>query len=168
MITEATKTDHDSFDDVDRILIIVEASKAKWEKVKVRFTISMLILGPILLVALYFFSFMMIIITDPDFHTVEMQFVVSGLIIIILTISIFYSYKEYREANKDYNQTALRATDLIREIMPALAKSENWSMLRRFELELRLTKLGISKAERSRKQQHNVFDELYESSKNRA
>jgi uncharacterized membrane protein len=166
MITEATKTDHDSFDDVDRILIIVEGSKAKWEKVKVRFTFYMLMLGPVALLALYTLCFMTIRIGFDSFK--GESFVISIFSLTLSMISIFYFYEQYREANKDYNQTALRATDLIREIMPALAKSENWSMLRRFELELRLTKLGISKAERSRKQQHNVFDELYESSKNRA
>jgi predicted permease len=156
MTTERAKTQRDSFEDVDRILAIVEESKAKYEKGKENFQLILFVFG----------SWIGFVSKDDFWGKVVNSF--SGELyvepsLIVLTLGFFlfltFIYERLLSKRKDYKQTALHAADVIREAIPFLAESENWSPLRKFELNLRLSRLGISEADRAAKKPYPVFDD---------
>ena len=148
----------DGFEEVDRILIIVESSKKEFEQAKdvlLRNAIIMWLIVSTGSVVIFYlvsnFKNLLLISAQgfmPAFSINQLnQYLLSFFLLFItgFLIGIFFgSYRIYSSKKKNYRMTILQAADVIREIIPILSRSEHWSALRNFELRLRLSKLGIS------------------------
>lgn len=127
----------DSFEEVDRILAIVEESKKKFDKEQ--FTYNSIL--TISFIAATVFGGIML------FHYLKGDLdrdIIMPIAFISSIIEIVYTLNVKEKARHEFEQTRDQATEVIREVVPALSRSERWSALRKFELRLRLSKLGIS------------------------
>ena len=148
---EEKYTRHDSFEEVDRILAIVENSKSEFDKGKER----MLPVFIILFANMCFSALSVIfleekgeaIFKDNNVVSLVTSYVV-GVLLIGMNFTIFYYgfivNRHFSEKAAGYRLTTSEATEVLRELLPSLSRSEHWSSLRKFELRLRLSKLDIS------------------------
>lgn len=146
-------TKRDSFDEVDRILTIVEESRRDFEKADKTYSYFMFALFIIMLInvgaLLYLFvkgdTMGLSVQTINQENTLSSIFYclisVFGIFIIFRLNKVFEARKKKKE---EFLDTTAQAIEVIREIIPVLARSEHWSVLRKFELRLRLSRLGIS------------------------
>lgn len=145
-------TKRDSFDEVDRILTIVEESRERCEVADSTHNNLSLKFSFLLLTTLFSFGF----IVNEYFsnynswvNIINFKGSTTLLIfcVIIVSLTLFQlnqSIKAKESISREHNTILLEATEVIREIVPALSRSERWSVLQKFELRLRLSRLGIS------------------------
>lgn len=128
----------DSFEEVDRILAIVEESKKKFDKEEAAYIlISSAMIG--LLTGIVMFAY------NSGFFVKETTFTALIIITLVLCTVIFaICYTREKKIRHEFERTKYLATEVIREVVPTLSRSERWSALRKFELRLRLSKLSIS------------------------
>ncbi len=134
----------DSSDEVDRLLTIVEESKRDFDQVEKREIRFMSILALSVLVIsvlpLYLFIFSN---STIDTSTLVIALLIGASNIILLK----HHFVLYKNKKKLYDQSVKPAIEAIREVIPVLSRSENWSVLKKFEIRLRLSKLNISPEE---------------------
>ena len=137
---------HDSFEEVSRILSIVENAKKEYQRAvesMLRFFVGFLLFSVPLIVTVFFLEDR--INTVVHKNNIE-NLLIAYLAILWLTCFCYFLIKRYQLRKKRivYKTTVSQATELLREVIPVLARTDNWSALRQFELRLRLSKLGIS------------------------
>jgi hypothetical protein len=130
----------DSFEEVDRILAIVEESKKDFDKRDIfyKFLELSLYLGLLVLIFAYAYS-----VLYGKNMGIEKYFMGSSVGLFGL-LQLVFVLRTRRKLKNDYMLTSKQATEVIREIFPVLSRSDNWSALQKFELRLRLSRLGIS------------------------
>lgn len=146
-------TKRDSFDEVDRILTIVEESKREFDKGDKAYSLFMYslfcIIALIISFLIYFFfngdkikSYEQAINQENGlFNISSLLFSAIGVFIVFRLTKIL---DDRKKKEKEFLETTAQATEVLREIVPALSRSERWSVLQKFELRLRLSRLGIS------------------------
>ena len=133
----------DSFDEVDRILIIVEKTKEKYERSTqfLSYLIWAYTISLFIFVAAFSYSGG---ISASQKSEKFLAVIIASILLLAFGISQIRTFLVRKTLNqKEFTTITLQATEVIREIVPALARSERWSVLQKFELRLRLSRLGI-------------------------
>jgi len=143
---------YDSFEEVDRILTIVENSKIEFEQARRRLSrLSIASLALMVLTAIAVFTMstpkdeIFTLLANGDVSILAM-YAFPLLLSCFNLVMFFYASGTVNQTNKQlssYKATISRATEILRELIPTLSKSEQWTVLRQLELNLRLSKLGI-------------------------
>jgi hypothetical protein len=132
----------DSFEEVDRILTIVEKSKTDYNKAESdlvrRIVVVLFVLVAAIFVVLALLNYIYPSAEKSKFFNIYLPVVSAA--IGHLTVEVNFFLKRKKEAQN----TTRQAAEVIREIVPTLSYIEHWSALRKFELRLRLSRLGIS------------------------
>lgn len=142
---------HDSFEEVDRILIIVENSKSEFERARSSIYFQFTAMTVFTMALILSLSGTIDILkgnrTKPDYiNFIDPAFMMCtvALLTTFIIVMLSSSYNRYRKNRAYYKSTIKAAAEVIRELVPTLSRSEKWSSLRKFELKLRLSKLDIS------------------------
>lgn len=139
-----------SFEEVDRILTIVEESKKDFDDFNNKKLSRILtsLYSPILcafigvLISLYVHVTKDESVLSTNYFNVS--FTVVNLLVSIPYIKYTLIYSQLsKEKKKSYRITNTQATEILREIIPIISRHENWSALRKIEIRLRLSKLDI-------------------------
>ena len=131
----------DSFEEVDRILTIVEQAKSDFDQIEKREIRFMSVLAlSILIVSVFPIGLFIYSKNVIDTFTLLIALLVGASNIVLLR----HQFVLYKSKKKQYDLSVVQAIETIREIIPILSGSENWSSLRKFEIRLRLSKLDIS------------------------
>lgn len=142
---------HDSFEEVDRILTIVEKSKSEFEGARSRLFFQLIVMVIFTTTSILTLSGTFDVLKrgkpKPEFmNFIDPGFMI-GIVALLLTIVIAIlssSYNVYSRNKLYYDSTLKAAAGVIRELVPTLSRLEKWSSLRKFEIKLRLSKLGIN------------------------
>jgi len=136
---------HDSFEEVSRILSIVEDVQKEFEQV--RYNLFNRVLLSAFVGCVFVIAFLEILKSSSDYTAMSIATIVIALVgfpLIAVIILSGTTYLTYHRTKFHYKLTSGSALEVVRELIPTLSKSEKWSVLRQFELKLRLSKLGIS------------------------
>jgi uncharacterized BrkB/YihY/UPF0761 family membrane protein len=146
---------HDSFEEIDRILTIVENTRSESLKAREKFMQLFMTFMTFLLLSAgsAFFIGSELEKASANNNVDSSNVSLLALYFMVLFPAALFSFVLYYTfaASQQFKKQALinkmttsQATEVLRELLPSLSRSEDWSTLKKFELKLRLSKLGIS------------------------
>jgi hypothetical protein len=143
VVKERVEVQQDSFEQIDRILKIAEEYNREYRKETLLHQLSSWIRFLAAVVLAYGIVEVTGARTDASkFPTVALVAFSIGVLLEI-AIRVFYTDPILKKI-KQYKSVTDQAIEIIRETYPFISIAENWSPLRKFELKLRLSQLGIA------------------------
>lgn len=141
---------HDSFEEIDRILKFVEYSYEKYDKnyfVRSGFLSALLVNIGLISFGFFIVNEHKIIFNFSSKHLLDTNNLVVLAMNVLLSASsiwLIFSHIKVQKTRKTYLLVRKQAIEVLREAVPIVSQRENWSVIKKLEIRLRLSKLDIS------------------------